>query len=97
MDPVAIEYLMDGRIFDEFDLENTLRQIRCPALLLAGEVELGGLVRDSDMELFTSLVEYGTATRVTGVGHNVLDKDPITSVLSPIQRLLQVRKAARHP
>jgi hypothetical protein len=32
MDPVAIEYFMDGRLLDGFDLENALRRIRCPAL-----------------------------------------------------------------
>ena len=41
MDPVAIEYFMDGRLLDGFDLENALRRIRCPALLLYGEARPG--------------------------------------------------------
>ncbi len=57
MDPVAIEYFMDGRLLDGFDLDDALRRIRCPALLLYSEAALGGLVRETDMELFTSLVE----------------------------------------
>jgi pimeloyl-ACP methyl ester carboxylesterase len=78
MDPVAVEYFMDGRLLNGFDLEDTLRHIRCPALLLCGEVELGGLVRETDMEHFTSLVENGTAIRLTGAGHGL----PETTVLN---------------
>jgi hypothetical protein len=40
------------------------------------------------MELLVSLVSNGTAARVTGVGHNDLAVDPITSVLTPIEQLL---------
>jgi pimeloyl-ACP methyl ester carboxylesterase len=84
MDPVAIEYFMDGRLLDGFDLDDTLRRIRCPALLLCGEAELGGLVRETDMELFTSLVEGGTAIQLTGAGHIL----PETTVLNHISVFL---------
>ena len=84
MDPVAIEYFMDGRLLDGFDLDDALRRIRCPALLLYSEAALGGLVRETDMELFTSLVEGGTAIQLTGAGHIL----PETTVLNHISVFL---------
>ena len=84
MDPVAVEYFMDGRLLNGFDLEEALRNIRCPALLLCGEVELGGLVREADMDLFTSLVEGGRAIRLTGAGHGL----PETTVLNHLSVFL---------
>ena len=84
MDTVAIEYFMDGRLLDGFDLDDALRRIRCPALLLCGEAALGGLVRETDMELFTSLLEGGTAIQLTGAGHIL----PATTVLNHISVFL---------
>jgi len=42
------------------------------------------LIRETDMELFTSLVEGGTAIRLTGAGHGL----PETTVLNHVSVFL---------
>jgi pimeloyl-ACP methyl ester carboxylesterase len=87
MDPSAIEYLMDGRLLDGFDLAEALRRIQCRAVLLAGEVELGGLVRDTDIDFFTARTQDGAAIRLTGAAHG-LDAGFATPALDQIASLL---------
>lgn len=88
MDPLAIEYVMTDRLLDGFDLEDALRHVRCPALLLGGEVPLGGLVRDTDVEFFLSLVENGSAHRLPDAGHNLLDEGSAAKVLHHLAMFL---------
>jgi pimeloyl-ACP methyl ester carboxylesterase len=89
MDPLAIEYVMADRLLDGFDLEDALRNIRCPALLLGGQVALGSLVRDTDLEFFKSLVENAAVSRVVGAGHGLLDEGSVAKVLDHTEEFLR--------
>jgi hypothetical protein len=54
VDPRVTEKVVAGRTCEGFDLGETLQSIACPALLLDRDVSLGGLIRDQDIELFSS-------------------------------------------
>jgi len=84
VDPRATGQVVSGRCFEGFDIGATLNAVSCPALLLAGEVHLGSLVRDEDLDLFRHLVPHGRVSRIQGGGHGIIWGDPATTVTSEI-------------
>ncbi len=69
IDPEVIRVMMDGRYFDGLDLAAQLDKVTCPALLIYGEEEKGGLVRASDVEFFLAHVRKGEGLQIRGAGH----------------------------
>lgn len=88
LDPVMVDDLLDDRDSDGFDIEEMTRQMRCPTLLLSGQPDLGGLVRDDDMAFFQSAVPTGTAIRVAGGCHGIIWERWGQTVLDHITRFL---------
>jgi pimeloyl-ACP methyl ester carboxylesterase len=88
LDPVMVEDLLHDRDSEGFDIEEMTRQLRCPTLLLCGQPELGGLVRDDDVVFFESAVPTGTAIRVAGGGHGIIWEQPGQAVLGHVSRFL---------
>jgi pimeloyl-ACP methyl ester carboxylesterase len=76
VDPRATEPHVHSRSYQGFDLAQTLRRLTCPVLLLAGSPELGSLVRDEDLEFFSTHTAHARATRVAGGGHGIVDGQP---------------------
>ena len=72
MDPRTVEYIQQVRFNEGFDYVQTIRGLRCPALLICGEFQLGGFVNDDDKELFTSTVADSKVVTLAGVGHEVI-------------------------
>lgn len=72
VDPRTTAQIVSGRTFEGFKLAEVLEALSCPALLLAGEVQLGGLVRDEDMALFSAYTARGRTSRVHGGGHGII-------------------------
>jgi len=89
LDPGTIGPFLSGRFLEGFDIGLTLEAVSCPALLLAGEVDLGGLVRDEDLEYFVTHTAQGRATRIPGGGHGMVWDDPARSVISQIALFLK--------
>ena len=52
VDPELVKVLLDGRYFEGLKLEELLKKVTCPVLMLYGEVEKGALVRESDVAFF---------------------------------------------
>jgi pimeloyl-ACP methyl ester carboxylesterase len=70
MDPGVLEYHAEGRpleFLEGFDLNQLLRQIKCPVLLLQGNPALGGMMTNNIVEHVQSLLP--------GVMHVSIDKD----------------------
>jgi pimeloyl-ACP methyl ester carboxylesterase len=88
LDPVMVDDLLHDRDSEGFDIEEMTRQLRCPTLLLCGQPELGGLVRDEDLTFFEAAVPTGTAIRVLGGGHGFIWEQPGQTVLDHISRFL---------
>ena len=76
-------------MFEGFDLDKTLRSIACPALLFAGEVPLGSLVRDEDIELFSSNLPNARVVRISGGGHGIVWDELARSVNDETIRFLE--------
>ncbi|MBN2550784.1 MAG: alpha/beta hydrolase [Anaerolineales bacterium] len=50
MDPTILDVAIDGLLLGQENPDVLLRQVRCPAYLLAGQVEFGGVLEASDVE-----------------------------------------------
>lgn len=89
LDPRATGQFVGGRCYEGFDIGDTLTAVSCPALLLAGEVELGSLVRDEDLDLFRSRAAQGRAIRIRDCGHGMIWGDSAAPVTAEIGRWLR--------
>lgn len=88
LDPRATGQAVSGRSFEGFDIGATLDAVSCPALLLAGEVHLGSLVRDKDLDFFQSHAPHGRAIRIQGGGHGIIWGDSVAPLTAQILRWL---------
>ena len=76
IDKKAIDVLLEGRYFSELDLAGLLRRVTCPTLLLYGEVERGGLVRESDLAFFLDHAPRAKVQQIKGSGHFLHAEQP---------------------
>ena len=77
LDPDVLRHLIDRRLDWTASFPGTARQIACPALLLHGEFEHGGWVRDADLARITGLVGGLKLERWSGCGHSLHAGDPV--------------------
>ena len=71
IDPESIAYILNDRFFENFNLDQVLPRVACPALLVRGEPALGGMVRDNDVALLKAHIPHITTIQVSGVGHAI--------------------------
>ena len=76
LDPRALDAAIDGSVFDGFNPDNVLAQIRCPVHLLAGQAELGGAMTDADVDRLVHTVPDYTVTHLHDVGHGIHGEQP---------------------
>jgi pimeloyl-ACP methyl ester carboxylesterase len=88
LDPESVAYLLNDRIFERFDLEQVLPQVACPTLLIRGEPELGGVVRDSDVTLLKAHVPHSTTIQIMDVGHGIIWDQPGKKTLEHVTQFL---------
>ena len=88
LDPRATGQVVSGRTFEGFAIGDTLDALSCPALLIAGEVHLGSLVRDEDLDFFQSHAPHGRAIRIQGGGHGIIWGDSVAPVTAEMRRWL---------
>jgi pimeloyl-ACP methyl ester carboxylesterase len=86
LDPTMITNLYT--MHDDFNFEQALRQIGCPALMVRGDPALGAVVRDSDVALFQSLVPQSRTHQIPNVGHTILWDQAGAQTLEHIMRFL---------
>jgi pimeloyl-ACP methyl ester carboxylesterase len=74
VDPDAAMYHAEGRI-DEYvqnvDLDDALRQVACPVLLIQVDPADGGWIADEDVEHALSLLVDGAHVKIEGTDHNL--------------------------
>ena len=70
LDPDFISTLIKNRFFDDWNLEQELTRITCPALMLYGTLELGSIVPESEVEFLKQHIPQITAVRIDGAGHS---------------------------
>jgi pimeloyl-ACP methyl ester carboxylesterase len=76
VDPRATTAFVDSELYEGFDIEHTLDRVSCPALVLAGNVELGSLVREEDLEFLRAHTAHVRTTRIDGGGHGIVSDEP---------------------
>jgi pimeloyl-ACP methyl ester carboxylesterase len=93
LDPQMVDDVIHDRDTDGFDIGATVKELRCPALLVAGEPRLGGVVRESDLTFFESSVDEGTSIHIPGVGHGVIWGEAGQEVLGHVMRFIDLHES----
>jgi pimeloyl-ACP methyl ester carboxylesterase len=86
LEPEVLDVILAGRLTEGWDLEEPLRQISCPVLLMQGEPSLGGL-EDQAAERAAALLPRGQRIKIPGAGHNIHQTQP-ESALCAVQGFL---------
>ena len=77
LDPDALAMYVDGTATEDFDTDEFLRRISCPALLMRGDPGLGGAIEDKDEQRAKSLLPQLAVVRLSGVGHGIHNVKPV--------------------
>ena len=76
LDPGVYGPPIRGRNWEEFDVDARLRAVTAPALLLQGNIELGGVVSDDDAARAMAALPGGMLVKFAHVGHGIRDGEP---------------------
>ncbi len=90
MDPAVLDPTFDGVTLGSHEPDDLLRQIRCPAHLLAGQVEFGGAMTAQDVQRVVSILPHCARTVFEGVGHSIHQERPDEYVRALRQFILGV-------
>lgn len=69
LDPEALTPLLAGQLLDGVDWQQTLGKVRCPALVLYGEMPRGGMLSQPEAEEMGRTLPDAAVLQVKGVGH----------------------------
>ena len=69
VDPAVYDPLLEGRWLDGLDWWERIATIRCPVLLLHGDVSAGGMLPAADAVRMSRTVDDLTAMHLKGAGH----------------------------
>jgi pimeloyl-ACP methyl ester carboxylesterase len=70
-DPSTLDPVLAGTVFDGFEPDALLTKISCPVLLIAGDSQRGGVLREQDIDRIGSLVEGIEIIRLSEIGHEI--------------------------
>jgi pimeloyl-ACP methyl ester carboxylesterase len=74
----TIEAAMKDRLWEGLDFLQTLRGIRPPTLMLHGDWDVGGVLRDEDLALFKAVFPAASVVRIIDAGHVLPIENPKT-------------------
>jgi pimeloyl-ACP methyl ester carboxylesterase len=74
--PEAVDVALSDRLLDGMNIRETLVHVRCPTLLLRGDVTSGSVVRDVDLEFAHETLAALTVLRVPGASHMLHEEQP---------------------
>lgn len=69
VDPAVFTPLLAGRWFDEYDFYASLAEVRCPVLLMHGDVACGGMLPAVDARRLAAGLQRATVVPFVGAGH----------------------------
>ena len=69
VDPDVLVPLIESRWLDGYDVEATMRGVKCPCLILRGEESLGGMLNRAEADQWAAWMADGMVIDVPGVGH----------------------------
>jgi pimeloyl-ACP methyl ester carboxylesterase len=88
VDPQFLKTIIDDCLLEGWALEAALEGIACATLMLYGDVEKGGVVREKDVEFFRNHVSKGDAILIKDAGH-LLQFDQPAKVLQAMTSFLK--------
>ncbi|MBI4220356.1 MAG: alpha/beta hydrolase [Chloroflexi bacterium] len=71
LDPEAARGVLDASYSWDDWIEDTMRRVKCPTLLLQANLELGGALADADASRVAELIPNCTVVRWTDTGHGM--------------------------
>jgi pimeloyl-ACP methyl ester carboxylesterase len=84
LEPEVMDFILDRRLLEGWDLDALLRQVSCPALFLQGDAAFGGL-EDEPVQRAVSLLPRGQHIKIHGAGHNVHNTQPEAALQAAVQ------------
>jgi pimeloyl-ACP methyl ester carboxylesterase len=79
IDPDVLTLIIENRAVDGFDLEDRLRRVSCPTLLLHGNQDLGAALSIAEAEWAAALLADGILEAFPETGHHLLGGPNSTS------------------
>jgi pimeloyl-ACP methyl ester carboxylesterase len=76
LDPGVLSVVLAGRWLEGFDVADTLRNIRCPALLLQADFGAGGALPDEYAQELLKVIADCTRIKFPGAGHGIHSSQP---------------------
>lgn len=93
MDPGVLEYHAEGRVeefFDDFDLDQLLKRITCPVLLLQGNPSKGGMMTNEAVKHVQSILPGAMHVFIEEAGHGLgLDTWEVAPILRAVTSFLE--------
>jgi pimeloyl-ACP methyl ester carboxylesterase len=80
IDPDVLTFIIENRAIDGYDLEDRLRRIACPTLLLQGNPALGGALSAAEAAWAASLLADGVLVSFPEAGHQIHSGPGLESV-----------------
>ena len=77
LDREVLRMSFDSSLMDEFDIDASLAEVRCPTLLLQADTASGGSLADEDAAAAVDLLPQGTHRLVQGSGHLIHGDRPV--------------------
>lgn len=69
VDPEFISVMVHNKFFEGFILEDALTKVICPVLLIRGDLELGSLLPEAEVDFIKQHIPQITAIHIKGSGH----------------------------
>lgn len=79
-DPDVLTPVIAGKWLDGFDVESSMRGVKCPALLIRGDDAKGGMLNRTEAEQWVAWMADATLIDVPGIGHLIHWLDTETTV-----------------
>jgi pimeloyl-ACP methyl ester carboxylesterase len=69
--PGTVKAALDDRMWDGVDLPQALQSIKCPTLMIHGDADKGGAMREQDIAFFKANAPAATVVRLPGADHGL--------------------------
>jgi pimeloyl-ACP methyl ester carboxylesterase len=76
LDPAVLTSLLENRWLEGYDIEEVWRKVRCPALILRGEEQRGGMLGRAEAEQMAGWMGEGWVVDVPTAGHLIHWQEP---------------------
>ena len=84
LEPEVMDFILDQRLREGWDLDALLKQVSCPALFVQGDAAFGGL-EDEPAQRAAGLLPRGQHIKIEGAGHNVHNTQPEAILRAAVQ------------